>query len=83
MVKLAQPGKGGDARPPPCLSKIFRHGNKNTLSLVMLYSALFNNVIQALNLFLNKYVAAWQWHSATLHTTEVLHRVLPWLGIKN
>jgi hypothetical protein len=39
-----------------CL-EIFRHGNKNTLSLVMVYSARFNNVFKALNLFLDKYVA--------------------------
>jgi hypothetical protein len=30
------------------------HGNKNTLFLVMIYSALFNNAFKALN---NKYVA--------------------------
>jgi hypothetical protein len=30
-----------------CLSKIFRHGNKNYFSLVMVYSVLFNNVYTA------------------------------------
>jgi hypothetical protein len=30
-----------------CPSKVFRHGNKNTLSLVMVYSKLFNNVFKA------------------------------------
>ncbi len=40
-----------------CPSKIFEHGNKNTLSLVMVYSALFNNVSKAFILFLNKNVA--------------------------
>ncbi len=35
-----------------CPSKIFRHGNKNTLFLVMIYSAIFYNVFKALNLFL-------------------------------
>jgi hypothetical protein len=64
-----------------CPRKIFRHGNKNPLLFVMVYSALFYNVFKALNLFLNKYLcsinsAAWQWHLAALHTTEVLHRVL-------
>jgi hypothetical protein len=39
-----------------CPSKIFRHGNKNTLSLVLVHSALFNNVCKAFILFLNKYV---------------------------
>jgi hypothetical protein len=39
-----------------CPRKIFRHGNKNTLSLVMVYSVLFNNVFKALNFFWNKYV---------------------------
>ncbi len=32
------------------ISKIFRHGNKKTLVLVMVYSALFYNVCKALNL---------------------------------
>jgi hypothetical protein len=32
------------------ISKIFRHGNKKTLVLVMVYSELFNNVCKALNL---------------------------------
>jgi hypothetical protein len=32
----------------------------NTLSRVIVYSALFNNVFKALNLFLNKYVAETQ-----------------------
>jgi hypothetical protein len=32
-------------------TKIFRHGNKNTLFLVMIYSALFNYVFKALKLF--------------------------------
>jgi hypothetical protein len=41
----------------PCLSKIFRHGNKYTLFLVKVYSALFNNAFKDLNLFLIKYVA--------------------------
>ncbi len=40
-----------------CPSKIFRHGNKKILFLVMVYSALLNNVCKALNLLLNKYVA--------------------------
>ncbi len=41
-----------------CPSKIFRHGNKNTASLVMVYSALFYSiyVTKAFILFLNKYV---------------------------
>ncbi len=33
-----------------CPRKIFRHGNKKTHFLVMVYSALFNNVCNALNL---------------------------------
>jgi hypothetical protein len=37
-----------------CPSKIFRHGNKNTLFLAMAYSALFKNAFKALDLFLNK-----------------------------
>jgi hypothetical protein len=71
-----------------CPSKIFRHGNKNTLFLVMVYSALFDYVpIQSFILIL-KYIsstnsASWQWHWSALHTTEVLHRVLTWLGIGN
>jgi hypothetical protein len=40
-----------------CPSKIFWYGNKNTLSLVLVFSVIFNNVFKALNLFLNKYVA--------------------------
>jgi hypothetical protein len=32
-------------------SLVFRHGNKNTLFLVMLYSSLFNYVFKALSLF--------------------------------
>ncbi len=35
-----------------CPSKIFRHWNKKTILLVMVYSAQFNNVFKALNLFL-------------------------------
>jgi hypothetical protein len=35
----------------PCPGKIFRHANKNTRSLVMVYLALFNNIFQALNFF--------------------------------
>ncbi len=38
-----------------CISNIFRHENKNTLSLV--YSALFNIVFKALKIFSNKYVS--------------------------
>jgi hypothetical protein len=34
-----------------CPSKIFRHGNKNTLFLVMVYSALFSYVFKAFYLF--------------------------------
>jgi hypothetical protein len=34
-----------------CSSKIFRHGNKNTIFLVMVYSAPFTFVFKALNLF--------------------------------
>ncbi len=34
-----------------CPSNFFRHGNKNTLFLVMVYSALFNDSFKALNLF--------------------------------
>ena len=42
--------------PPVAVSKqIFSHGNKNS-SLVLAYSALFNNAFKALNLFSNKYV---------------------------
>ncbi len=51
-----------------CKSKIYRHGNENTLSLVMVYSALFKNVFKALPL-------------AALYTAEDLHRVLTWLAI--
>jgi hypothetical protein len=40
-----------------CPSKVFRHGNKNTLSVVMVYSTLFNNVFKAYSSFKNKYVA--------------------------
>jgi hypothetical protein len=52
----------------------------------MVYVMIFNNVIEALNLFANKYVAesqlpAWQCHLPA-HTT-VLHRVLPLLAIGN
>jgi hypothetical protein len=44
--------------PPVAVSKhIFRDGNKNCLLLVMVYSALFNNVFKALSLFLNKNIA--------------------------
>ncbi len=66
-----------------CPSKIFRHGNKKTLSLVMVYSALFNNVCKTLYLkeICSINSAAWQLHLSALHTTEVLHRVLTWLGI--
>jgi hypothetical protein len=68
-----------------CSGKIFRHGNKNTLSIVMVYSALFITVPKTFIFFLNKYAAEIQqirqWHLAALHTTEVLHRVLTWLGI--
>jgi hypothetical protein len=39
-----------------CPSKILRHGNKNTLSLVMVCSALLNSVFKAFHLFLNKYI---------------------------
>ncbi len=65
-----------------CPRKIFRHANKNTLSLVMVYLALFNNIFKALNLFLNRYLAEIQLpdngisHLAALRTTEVRHRVL-------
>jgi len=31
--------------------QVFRHGHKNTLFLVMVYSALFNIVFKALNFF--------------------------------
>ncbi len=72
--------------PPVAVSKqSFRHGNKNTLFSYLVYSALFNNLFKAFNLFLNKYIyidknsAVWQYHLAALHTTEVLHRVLTWL----
>ncbi len=37
-----------------CPSNIFRHGNKNTLFLVMIYSAQFNHEYKASNLFLGK-----------------------------
>jgi hypothetical protein len=43
--------------PPVAVFGDFRHGNKNTLSLVMVYSARFNKVFKALNLFLYKCVA--------------------------
>ncbi len=36
---------------------VFWQGNKNTLSLVFAYSALFHDVFKELNLFLSKYVA--------------------------
>jgi hypothetical protein len=39
-----------------CPSKIFRQEKKNTLSLVMAYSTLFNNVFNSLNLFLNDFI---------------------------
>ncbi len=41
-------------------SKIFRHGNKNTLFLVMVHSALFNYVFKAFKLFWSKCVASIQ-----------------------
>jgi hypothetical protein len=57
-----------------CPSKIFRQGNKITLSLVMVYSALFSNVFKALKLVLYKYVsrnpAAWQWYLAAVYTAK-------------
>jgi hypothetical protein len=40
-----------------CVQARFLGMEKNTLFFVMIYSALFNNVYKALNLFLNKYVA--------------------------
>jgi hypothetical protein len=44
--------------PPAAVSKHeFSYRNKNTLSFVMVNSALFNNVFKALNLFLNSYIA--------------------------
>jgi hypothetical protein len=73
--------------PPAAVSKHeFIYRNKNTLSFVMVYSALFNNVFKALSLFFNKYLAEIQLSCngicmAALHTREVLQRVLTWLGI--
>jgi hypothetical protein len=55
-----------------CPSKIFKQGYKTNFPLV--YSALFNIVMEAVNLVLEKYLAEiqlhWQYHSASLHTTE-------------
>ncbi len=45
-----------------CPSKIYRHWNKNTFLILMVYSVLFNNVLK-LNLFLYKYVVEIQLHS--------------------
>ncbi len=64
-----------------CPSTIFRQ--KYSFPWLV-YSALFNNVFKALNLFLKKdsiNLAAWQGHFAALHTTEALHSVLTWLDI--
>jgi hypothetical protein len=36
---------------PVAVSKIVRHGNKKTIFLVMVYSALFDNVCKEINLF--------------------------------
>jgi len=33
-----------------------RHGNENTLSLITVYVAPFNNIFKGLNIFLNKYL---------------------------
>jgi hypothetical protein len=41
--------------PPVAVPKAWY---KNTLSLVMVYSPLFNDVFKALNLFLNKYASS-------------------------
>jgi hypothetical protein len=38
-------------------AKIFRHGNKVLFPLLWYIQPLFNNVMKALNLFFNKYVA--------------------------
>jgi hypothetical protein len=54
------------------------HGNKKTLFLVMVYSALFNNVCKALNL---KQICSMAMASVCPPYLEVLHRVLTWLGI--
>ncbi len=67
---------------PPLFQRLrkIRLIHKNILSLVIeVYLVLFNNIFKTLNLFLNP--AAWQRHLAALRTTEVLHRVLTWLGI--
>ncbi len=53
-----------------CPSKILSHGNKNTLSLVMVCSALFNNVFKAFTLFFKKYVTLIQLLAATKFYTE-------------
>ncbi len=68
-----------------CPGKVFRHANKNSLSLFMGYLVIFNNMFKALNLFLNKYVIEIQLPTnginiAAPRTTEVPHRVLTWLG---
>jgi hypothetical protein len=60
---------------------IFWPENKNNLSLVMVYSALFYNVFKALNLFLNKYAAEIQLPGNGIWLLSIPHRVLIWLGI--
>jgi hypothetical protein len=67
---------------PAAVSKHeFIYRNKNTLSFVMVYSALFNNVFKALSLFLNKYVAEiqfWQRHLAALHKGSTENSDMAW-----
>jgi hypothetical protein len=48
----------------------------------VVYSEVFNNVVEGWNLFLKicgKNPAAWQWHSEAFHTTG-FYRVLAWLA---
>jgi hypothetical protein len=58
-----------------CVQARFRHWNKNTFSLVMVYSAQFNNVFKALNLFLYKYVAEIQLHSNGIWLLSIPHGI--------
>jgi hypothetical protein len=59
---------------PPMLlypRKIFRQRNKKVFSCYDVFSAFYNNVFEALNLkIFSRNPATWQYHSASLHTTE-------------
>ncbi len=66
-----------------CPSKNFRRRNKNTLFIVIVYSALFNNVFTALNLFLNKYIAEIQLPGNSISRLSIPQRFYTefWYGL--